>query len=335
MKKLGIIARADQGGLATQSIAISEHLPVAKALIVDLGEAGRGECKPEKIKADDVRVIHNLPQPEDARWLCTGIDSLWSAETFYADHLVARAKAHKVKTFLHTNPELYDRRAAAPDVHFVPTDWEAHRVPDAKVLWWPMDPKPTTPVRLQARHFVHVSLPAMADREGTETVLEMLRLVQRPAQWTIRRNEGERLKPLHNKDLHLVVHDKHPQNNWDVIPEHADVLVLPRRYGGLSLVAQEACERGMVVIGGHSEPYAKFFHPAGLSLAVAAQPVRMKAGRFEVLQFNARELAHRCDFFYDNDEVVAQASARSLAFAHAHSWERLGPVYMKALGLED
>lgn len=326
-RRVGLIARCDQGGLGNQTWDLFRHLRPASVMLVRLGSRGRGREFPERY-GGDVILWHNdgdvIPEAKMHEFLM-GIDVLLTVETAYCARAFELARERGVRTVIVANPELYVERGA--DEVVCPTPWELHRMPTrARVIPHPvaLDRLPFRE-RTECRTFFHPAAPAMLDRNGTRTVLAALEHVKEEC--TVVVHSAERIRGWES-DVHqvgkvtLVVKVGLADDYWDAYPDAADVMVLPRKYGGLCLPAQESAALGMPLLTSDLSPQNTWPHAVGVSPRVVTSH-NMKGGRFDVHEFNPRELASLMTAMVRTPHAVQELSVRARTWAEERSWGSL------------
>jgi len=333
MKRLGVVARADNGGLGNLLWEFCRHMQPDRVLIMDLGEYGRSDVHLDRFDGLDYRVVRGLaPGRDDRAWLLDGCDVLYSAETWYADEIPYEAKERGVRTVLHVMPELHTGRIA--DELWTPTTWRREFLPTARLVPVPIaldrfEFRPRSP----ARHFVHVWAPAMMDRNGTSPTLAALELVRTPMRCTII-GAQQRLH-LENPASPVTMKSEpcgYPDNYFDIWPEDADVLILPRRYAGLSMPVQEAAARGMAAIMPMIDPQSGWPGVAGFGTRGRPQRVQMAGGIVDVFDPDPSLLAGAIEAFASED-YAREMSLRARGWAEGLSWDVWAPRYRGLLGL--
>jgi hypothetical protein len=142
--RLGLVARADEGGLGTQTWEYARHLaPDAILIVHNRPERGRYKASRYRGLAPLVLEADHPPDrlaPGRYREFLEAVDVVLSAETFYTESFVANARARDVACVLHANPELYDSGPRPPFRVWAPTGWEVDRLPaGTPVLPVPVD----------------------------------------------------------------------------------------------------------------------------------------------------------------------------------------------------
>lgn len=327
MKGLGLLARVDHRGLATLTTNVWRNLQPERTLVVDMGEHSPYVCQPwlypdrwGVVTYDELRTGHYDWGP-----FLEGLACVYTAELPYDDRLFIHANRRGIRTVLHVMPELdpYVRspHLPRPDVIALPTTWMAERYSDAVVLPVPIEPRHG---EFGASVLHPAGHPAMRDRNGTRIVLEASDLVD--ARWLVRAQQPPD-QPWHS--ARVEVGDV--PRTGDVYRD-AGVVVLPRRYGGLSLTLHEAVAAGLPVIATDTEPYGPLLHPAGRLPVRATSHFEAKGGRITMRSTTAADLAEAVRAVVSDEGLRATLAAHSRAWAQETSWDRLRPAWERALG---
>lgn len=318
MSCLGMIVRADQGGLGNQTRAIAEHLKPERVLVIDMQRDTRG--KQDLNEALDLgiegEVVTQYIGPEPLSRFLDGLDRVFSVETFYTPDMDWLAREHKVERVLYMNPELYSGREDQSAEHLYIA---APCVGGVQVL-----PQPVDTHRAHYRQrghgpvtFLHVQAPAMLDRNGTETFKKAQTILASRDQKivTCAAGHGSGYEP----------------DDWPEIYDEADMLVLPRRYGCLSLPLLEAAASGVPSLMPDLPPQNEILPRSQLLRVTQSEPVAMKAGPWQVATIDPGDLAARMWGFATSRERVRDASDRARAWAETQSWDALGGAWEVAL----
>lgn len=343
--KLGLIARADQSGLGVQTWEFAQHMRPEKTLVIDVSHLynNQEECNKRLVfeypRNSVQRVSGWEPSREQLEWLCEDVDAVYTAETTYGWELYNVAKRYGVRIFVAVNPEFCDhiinRRLPRPHMFLAPTMWMFEQIPSPKAyLPVPVATErfPSRPKNVPAKNFLHVvGRPAMEDRNGTRLLLSALQHVKSEINVTIRcmaLNYVDDLMedfPTQPDNVNLTVNDNAVYDYWNLY-SGADVLIMPRRWGGMSLPIQEAFGAGMPVILGEHDTYApKLPHGWWIeSRRVGTFETRVSV---EVYDVDPIDLAHKIDMFASN-EVFADGSYSSAdRLRDFYSWKQLKPFY--------
>lgn len=335
-------ARGDRRGLAIQTGEFARHIRPDRVMGFDLTAEDRSPypCDWSDYDGLDLTVAQpmSLTRSDALRWL-SGLDVVFAAETFYVDDLPVWAHQRDVATVCQVNPEFY-RWAKEPHlphatVEVAPTRWLLDRLPGVRHLPFPVDRDRCAYEQRPLGHdpptFLHVAgHRAMLDRNGTQIVLKALSRTTVPMRVVIRSqselNVGNRSYP--NVDVQVKVEDV--ADYWRLY-DGADVLVLPRRYGGQSLQMNEALSCGMPVLASDLPPQNGWLPPATLVPVRRRRRFPTQAGYVDAWATDADRLAGRMDRLASDPELLSKLSASADRRASAISWETLHDDYMAVL----
>jgi len=258
-------------------------------------------------------------------WLCE-CDRVIAPETFYLDDRIMEAGVG-TRLQLLVNPELFVpsyaglARRGIIEV-YAPTEWEVERLGAHTLLPQPVA-RDVIPYRTRlgvARTFLHISSPAMLDRNGTQLVraacerydgLPIDLMVAGPAKPAEVTTVGEvTIYPVPDVESY-----------WERWQADIDVLLQPRRYGGLSMVQLEAAAAGCPTICLERDPERTW--GGALTVPVTGSSMaRMKGGDFSVYEAEPGDVADAmawCSTLID----ITEASDAASAWAERNSWTRL------------
>src|SRR5438105_3694146 len=102
VKRLGLIVRADRGGLGTQTRDALAHLAPDEVLVIGMGRNARG---PE-LPLGHPTIAYQRADAKTMDHFLDGIDVMFSVETFYEPYLVHEAGKRGIERVLYANPEL-------------------------------------------------------------------------------------------------------------------------------------------------------------------------------------------------------------------------------------
>lgn len=126
----------------------------------------------------------------------------------------------------------------------------------------------------------------------------------------------------------LSVRTRGVDDRWDQF-RGQDVLVLPRRYGGLSLPTLEALAAGLVVVMPACPPNSVW--PGPKVDVLGWRKVRMRCGQVAVCDPDPGHLASVMNDLCRRPERLAKWKAESQAWAKANSWAALRPLWLAEL----
>jgi glycosyltransferase involved in cell wall biosynthesis len=333
----GLIARADNRGLGQQTWAVQRNLQPAKTMVVDCPS-----MQPLQLHVDrfpGAQLVRGLPTEYDYATFCDGLDAIYTAETGYGD-LWTVAQRMGVTTVLHANYEFLDPRDQ-PTVWAAPSMWNFDRFPSgATYLPVPIetDRFPITDKPLTASRFLHVvGRPAIHDRNGTLDLLQALQHVTAEITVTITCQQpgyvgsligDHQIRTPNNVTLVLDSVD-HP-NYWTVYTNQ-DALILPRRFGGLCLPANEAIGAGIPVIMPDIDPNNSWLPAEWLTESMLAGDFRAKQ-HINWYSTKPEVLAAKIDQMALDNDFYIRALAKAHLLREQMSWESLTPIYLEVLG---
>ena len=319
--RLGVIVRADRRGLAYQSGELYRALKPDVTVAVDMRQRPAHE-----------RWIHDFDQYPDAivtTWpesnnrfnrraveALLSCDVIYSAETFYDDRLMQLANKKRIATVRHVNCELYWSEGESHPIY--PTTWRLPGRPEG-----PTVPVPIPDDRIAEKPagdglLLHVGgWKAKHDRNGTQMVRNTLRRTDRP--WRITAQYGRAVGNDPNVEVMTEVEDR-----WAMY-EGCSVLVMPRKYGGLCLPAQEAAARGLALVMTDTAPQNGW--PI-VPLAVRKFTVKARhVSATDLFHADPRQIAEVVDGLVG--DTLTEAQERALGWAQSLAWSKWAPIYRK------
>jgi hypothetical protein len=307
-----------------------------KTLVVDITEHKGMAHYPERYPgATVVKGDPTLP-PQAVSAFLDGLDIAFTAESPYGPDLYLQGPLRGVKTVCQYNYEFLDQTAQPPTLYAAPTPWHYADVWHHKCLL----PVPIATERFpyvhrekHPTHFLHiVGKPAVYDRNGTPEFLCALEHVRSNITATLYCQDPHYLTQLlrcydfpDNIDIKTGLGDK--PNYWDLYLNH-DVLVMPRRFGGLCLPAQEALGAGMPVLMPDISPNQDLLPPEWLTPAehITQLGIVVQIGAYRT---DPKALAEKIDQMAQDDTFYAWSLDRAREIAENRSWKTLKPLYDK------
>lgn len=344
--RLGCIVRAEARGLAHQTLDVCRNLDPDRVLLIDPGPDKRFTQHPERFAAWEVTTARWTAGRLDERvvrpWL-QGLDVVYTAETPYDSRLPQWAAEVGCGVVVHANPEFLNAQdAAAAVTWWAATPWRLEHLP-ARTRVVPM-PVPQEghatssepsfgekifkderrSPRSDSTRFLHVAgWPAVGDRNGTGIVAEAAQRMRSDAEVLIRGQHRDvtryrRLTPR------LKVAAGNVADQWDLY-RHADVLVMPRRFGGLCLPVLEALACGLPVVMPDCSPNEVW--PGPRVPAVEGQAVATRAGLIPLYDTDPVALAATLDELATNPEVLDKHRQEARDWVAANTWDQLRPMW--------
>jgi hypothetical protein len=268
--RVGIIARSDNTGLGNQTKELVDMLNPSSILLIDSTPFNKNKQHPEWYKDYNCIRSTGFPSLQQIKLFLNQVDVVISCETFYDQNFVKYAQRRGVKTILQYNYELFGNLAAPnlplPNILLSPSVWHIDHV---KKLFGKQStvmhlPPPTNPsifsgakeINMSKDHkrILHIAgKKAAKDRNGTDTVLQMLKYSKADYELVIR-SQSEIETDI--KDSRLTIEIGNPDNREDMYSGF-DAMVLPRRYAGLCLPMNEALMSALPVFMTNVSPNNK------------------------------------------------------------------------------
>jgi hypothetical protein len=332
--RLGMIVRADMGGLGNLTKSLWKHLQPDVTCVVNLPDP-RGRID-EHYYNGGLRITTPYPvDPTTFRMLCKDIGpggTLLTVETMYCDDAYRIAREEDVRTVLYAMPELFAGDPA--DIVVIPTPWERNRMPaNVQVLAMPTDSAPRHRIRTECKTFLHHQAPAMLDRSGSQIVALAFELMKEDATLIWHAPGATAMPSSTCPDMHRLKHQivydvRWHDNLWDSYPDAADVMVLPRRYGGLSMPTQEAAATGLPSLMSDLQPQI-WWGGTHLVETHKAKAVAMKGGQFAVHGMRPAALAREMDRMVRGEVDVHGLSEDAYHWAKSISWSNMLEDWVK------
>ena len=339
--RIGLIARMDNTGLGTQTWEAYRHLMPSKVMVIDYHMNRPGEQYPERYDSTISTFIKGAPSPQEINLFLKDLDIIFACETFYSFYIISRARELGVKTIVQPNfefsPWMKNDKIPRPDCFGVPSSWHYKDFPEPKILL----PVPIATDRFasntsgSARKFLHiVGTPAANDRNGTRDLIAALLFVKSEIVVTITCQKPEYVNSLLRgwqlpSNVRIIIDTTHRENYWEVY-QNNDILILPRRYGGLCLPVNEAIGAEMPVIMPDISPNNEWLPKEWLVKAdFDFDFVRGDKETIDVYKVDTKELAKKIDKIASDRDFYATLKIQSQKLKAKNSWETLLPLYLE------
>jgi hypothetical protein len=327
--RIGIIARSDNTGLGNQTKELVDMLKPSKILLIDSTPFNQNPQHPEWYNEYSCIRTTGFPTLQQIKLFLKEVDVVISCETFYDQNFVRYAKKYGVKTILQYNYELFGNLAAPnlplPDILLSPSVWHIDHV---KKLFGKQSnvihlAPPTNPLTFSGAKEINMSKDhnrilhiagkkAAKDRNGTETVLEMLKYSKADYELVIRSQSEIETKV---KDSRLTIEIGNPDNREDMYSGF-DAMVLPRRYAGLCLPMNEALMSALPVFMTDISPNDHILPKEWLIKSSSLGTFRTKV-RIELFEADPKELAFSVDnYINDKNKNIQKEKAFDLGISN-------------------
>lgn len=322
--KVGVIARADDRGLGNQTWEVARNLHPDRVLVVDVPSSRQQGFEPHFDRFPGATIVTDhsgvLPEPTVREWL-SGLDVVYTAESVYDVRLPEWADDQQVGVVIHGNPEFYRHRdAPSPTGWWSATDWRLeHMPPGTRVVPMPVpiDRFPAPDFDTSPRRVLHVGgRAATGDRNGTRIASATAGLLSR---CEVVVTSQSNIAP--DGPVTLV----RPEGDYWSMYDGFSVLLLPRRYGGLCLPVNEACAAGLVPVMPDCSPN-QWWPIVPLPVHSTRKTVTCPGGIIESQDVHPKDAAAVVQRLLDSEELP-DLRRRARAWAEAHSWEALAPMW--------
>lgn len=279
VRKLGLIAFANDGGLGAQTRRLAKLLNPERVMVIDSSGFSRNRAQHfEWYKDYPSFIATSFPISQvDVDKFLQNLTHVLCVENPYNFNLVWYAQKKGIKIYCQSNYEFNDNldKPYLPvvDKFLMPSHWKLAEMKELfgedRVMYLP---PPIDPAELQTarqvnlkrrgkKRFLHViGTAAHLDRNGTLDLVDTIPLTKGDFELIVRSQ--------HNLSMDVFVDD--PRVKYEVgnleknedLYKDFDALLLPRRWGGLSLTANEALMAGLPVLMSDVSPQ-KSVLPAG------------------------------------------------------------------------
>lgn len=341
--RIGLIAFSTDTGLGNQTYAFYRHMKPQKVLLVDLSRMNNMPTHHDRYaETPELMVVEGIPDCTAMDWLSNDVDVLFVCETPLNYCLFEKAKAKGVPVVLQYNYEFLDYlnqpQLPPPAVLAAPTIWhkyDVERLNIAPVVDFPV-PSEVLDINYreisQCRTILHVAgRQAVHDRNGTQTFVRAALKCGDKFKYKIfaQSLDGETdrliLKSQQQIDLEVI----YDIEDYLEIPHHGDLMVLPRKYGGLCLPMQEALAAGMPVIMPDIEPNGYRLPKEWLVMAERKGSF-MARTEIDIYEVDPNHLAFKMCQFADED-FMKWSNQQAKEIGKGLRWETLKPLYSTLL----
>jgi len=177
--------------------------------------------------------------------------------------------------------------------------------------------------------FLHIAGKiAAGDRNGTRVLFQALRSTSRACTVTVHAQAASLPRPGRVARSVQYVPRLGNVADWRALYEGHDVLVMPRRYGGLCLPVIEAACAGLAIIMTECDPNG--FYPATLIPASEVEEFKTPIGTVDSFEADPRRLAREMDRLSD-EAALMEAKVRAVDWAVDWSWAQQRDRWSKHL----
>lgn len=334
--RLGIVVRADDTGLGNQTYELVKMLNPTKILVIDSSTFHNKFVQHHDwYEKKKVIISNGFPDNRKILQFFQGIDTVLSCETFYSKHFMALAKKKKIKTILQYNFEFLDYlsndKLILPDVLLAPSLWRFDEVyekfSDRCIVTYL--PPPTDPAlfkniknknQKRTNRLLHIAgKPAIYDRNGTNSVIEMLEFSKADYELVIRSQKELKVNTNDSRVKIIIGNEEKRQNLY----AGYDAMILPRRYAGLCLPMNEALMSGLPVFMTNISPNNMILPNEWLADSDFVKVFMTRIG-IELYNANPKTLAAIVDKYFQQEDLL-EDKARAFNVGH----ENFSPSALK------
>jgi hypothetical protein len=343
MMRWALVGRPETDrGIGIQTREIAQHLKPDWTLLVDLNSGFNKDfatfvdnpmtvmAREEGRERLDIHGIERMLRTHE-------IEVLLTVETFYDERVVPLCRKLGIKTIVQMNPEFYRGSREAPDEWWWPTPWLTHRLPIGKLMPVPV---PWLRERVTASdtplNVLHVAgKRAVNDRNGTRLFIESLRHLRSPIRVMIASQDHhdrwrkmiEEFSP--NRGDVQVFHQTASTLDRRALYMGQDLLVMPRRFGGLCLPVLEAAGSGMAVAMTACSPNEWWpVFPMDCDRDIAVQ---VPFGNIPTMTVQPETIAHTIEMFARDRRVLQAKQEETQSWARMNTWDAWGPKYLERM----
>lgn len=339
--RLGIISYSTNTGLGYQTFELFKNLSPYKTLVIDISAFNGMPTYHERFTGN-VRITKGLPSRDDINWLLQATEVVFICESPLNYWMYEEAKRRGIPTIQQYNYEFFDYvrnpDLAKPTLLASPTSWYRQEVIDMNIAPVRMLIVPVNREKVKFREikecktFLHiVGRITYKDRNGTRAFIEASKrlpefkyvlAIQKPTE-AKNLKEYEEIKSLCAGRIRIV----EDLENYEDLYLQGDILVLPRKYGGLCLPMNEALSAGLPVIMPDVSPNADLLPKEWLCTARATESFYFHAP-VQLYEPNIESLVEVMRAVSGNMELN---NRRANEIAETISWETMKPIYTKAI----
>lgn len=328
MVKLGIIVLSNNSGLGNQTRRLCQMLKPYRILAVDSSSFSRN-AKQNWHWYDNFSgyITKGFPTQKEVDVFLQGLTHVLCAENPFSFYLLSRAKQLGIKVYIQSNYEFCDHlvnHIELPTKFLMPSHWMVDemiaRFGADKVEYLPPPIMLSEFTRARDKNLIHtgpakllhvIGTLAAHDRNGT---LDLLRAVHMcKSEFTLIIRSQHPLPQEYITHDHRVRYDIRNVDDINDMYEGFDALILPRRYGGLTLTMNEALMSGMPVIMPDISPNNKILPKEWL---VPAHRIGKFTARtpIDIYGCDIQALASRIDWVASQDCEKIKTQALDIAY---------------------
>ena len=325
--KLGIVVFANNSGLGNQTRRLTYMLKPDRILAID--STGFSKNKTQHIdwyKNMSGYVARGFPSNQEVRRFMSGLTHVLVCENPLNFFMLDFAKINNIKLYIQSNYEFCDhlnRSLTLPTKFLMPSHWKIQEMRSrfgihmADYLPPPIDIDEFESVRNinlnrtdKVKKYLHIIGTAAAhDRNGTNDLLESLQYSKSDFRLVIK-SQHVILPDMRSSDSRVSYVIADETSVADMYRDF-DALILPRRYGGLSLTTNEALVSGLPVIMSNISPNNELL-PADWLVDAEKMGEFMTRTMIDIYKTNPQLLAQKIDWMSGQNMSMMKQEAFSV-----------------------
>lgn len=328
VRKIGFIGFANYSGLGNQSKRLYELLFPYRTLIINSNGFSKNKGLDTSWCKDAFITKDGFPMDEEIDSFLQGLTHVLYLENAYNHYLTYKARQLGIKTYCQVNYEFCEnvgkRYLPEPDMFLMPSHWMASEMQEIfgrdRVIYLPppLDREEFKAVRehnfmrLGKKRFLHIiGTLAYKDRNGTLDLIEAVKKSQSDFELVIRTQHQITMDYYLDDPRVTYVNDS--VSDVSEMYKDFDALILPRKYGGLSLTTNEALMSGLPVIMTDVSPNNKWLPKSWLVESNHNNRIMIKAP-LDVYRVDSEALKNKIDEFCSMDLLEEKKKAIELAY---------------------
>jgi glycosyltransferase involved in cell wall biosynthesis len=270
VKKLGLIAYANDGGLGAQTRRLAQMLKPERVLVIDSSQFSKNKAQHFEWYEDyESFIVPGFPNNRQVKSFLQNLTHVFTVENLYNPGIAFWGKEQGIKVYCQVNYEFCDNLLypwlPEPDVWLMPSHWKKDEMTElfgkdrVKYLPPPIFPEEFSRAReinlkrKGKRRFLHIiGTAAMHDRNGTLDLIDSIKHTTSDFELVIRTQHPISMDAFLD-DPRVKYEMGNLKDNQDLY-EDFDVMIFPRRWGGLALTVNEGMMAGLPVITSDVEP---------------------------------------------------------------------------------
>lgn len=342
-RNLGMIVFANSGGLGNQTRRLAHMLKPERIMVVDsTGFSKNKDLNYHWYKDFDYFTCAGFPSNADVDKFLQNLTHVFTCENPYNFNLVWFGQKQGTKIYCQSNYEFCDNldKPYLPvvDKFLMPSFWKIKEMVDifgrdrVQYLPPPIDPDEfarTRQVNLNRKgkpRFLHViGTVASFDRNGTLDLLDSVKLTKSDFELVVRTQHEIPMEYF--LDDPRVKYEIGNKGECHELYENFDAMILPRRYGGLSLGTNEALMSGLPVIMTDISPNNEWL-PKDWLVESEHKLSFFARSNIDVYSVKFQAMADKIDWLCKQNFIDMKAFAYGLALAN-FSEDVLLPEYQR------